>query len=149
MGLLSLGGAALGLAGSIFSSKKKSDAAKDAARAAQFNPWDVQGAFGGSATFDKATGQVTMNASPEQQAYYNQLNNLGSGFLGGDGFGNQFTSFAGNQIAGQMPGLFNQSQQAAAQLPYGAAGQFMGNTGSREALAMQGAGGLLGEAMQG
>ena len=147
MGLFSALGAGLGLAGSLFSSNKQEKAAKRAAQMAQFNPWDVQGAFGGGVNFDRKTNAVNMTASPEQQAMYNQLGGMASGFLGGQGFGQPFVDYANTGIAGQMPGLFNQSQMASMQMPTGAANSFMGGSGMREAMAMQGAGGFLGEAM--
>lgn len=103
----SIVGGAVGLAGSYFGQKSKNKALKKAAKAAAFNPWNVSGP-GGSAFFDPKSHTASYSLDPISQ----QLMNMFGGMAGQTGQYSQGLLPFTQSMAGLLPGLFSEAQNA-------------------------------------
>lgn len=107
--------AGLNVVGGLMGANAAKKQAKDAARAAEFNPYNVTTSLGG-ATFDKKNNTVTTNLDPRFQGYMDQLGGIGDFALGGGGL-NPFINFSRDVGNYAVPGLFGNAQSALGSMP--------------------------------
>lgn len=131
-----IAGGALSLGSSLLGRSSDRKRAKQAAR--QVAPYNIDTGFG-NVTFDQKNRTVTGGLTPDQMQLHGGLNQGALGLLQGGGLGGQFSGFAGD-VAGQMPGMFNDFLGASQMIPHGAFGGFQNQ--------MAGIGGMYGGGAQ-
>lgn len=105
LGTAIMGG--IGLAGSLLSSNAQKKAAKKAAEAAQFNPWNASNLFG-STTWNRQSNQIQQSLSPFAQGIADQLQGQAQAGLG-SAWQAQGDALMGS-AAGDLMGAYQQAQ---------------------------------------
>ena len=135
-------GAGLSLGSSLLN--KSADRKRSRQAAAQVAPYNINTGFG-NVSFDQKNRTVTGGLTPDQMQLHGGFNQGALGLLQGGGLGGQFSGFAGD-VAGQMPGMFNDFLGASQMIPHGAFGGFQNQMAGIGGMYGRGARAALGQA---